>query len=139
MARQTACWMLALPLALVVTACGSPQAEQEAKSEATTLDQPGFEGRPATAAEAQSEAATLAGRLASGDLNSSEAAVALEDLDRLVNDNIVDFPESIRPGLTQDIQSAHTALESNDMEGLQEAAGSVRNRLSATASAPAAG
>ena len=100
MARQTACWMLALPLALVVTACGSPQAEQEAKSEATTLDQPGFEGRPATAAEAQSEAATLAGRLASGDLNSSEAAVALEDLDRLVNDNIVDFPESIRPGLT---------------------------------------
>ena len=55
---------------------------------------------------------------------------ALEDLDRLINDNIVEFPEDMRAGLTEDVQSARSALESDDMGGVQDAASSIQNRLS---------
>ena len=76
------------------------------------------------------EAAALAERIASGDLEQGELSVALEDLDRLVNDNPVDFPEDMRPSLTEDIQSARMAMESEDSEALQEAAASIQATLS---------
>ncbi len=131
--------MLALPLALAVSACGDQAAENEGQVQEATVDQPGFEDRSATPAEAQSEAMTLAEHLASGDLNSAEAADALEDLDRLVTANIVDFPQDIRPGLTEDVEAARSALESQDMEGLQEAATRIQAKLSSAGSATDAG
>ena len=127
MIRNVKYSILALPLVFALSACGSPQAQQ---TEASTLDQPGFEDRSATSSEAQSEALTLAQRLASDNLDRAQAAVALEDLDRLINDNIVEFPEDMRAGLTEDVQSARSALESDDMGGVQDAASSIQNRLS---------
>ena len=130
MIRNVKYSILALPLVFALSACGSPQAQQEEQTEASTLDQPGFEDRSATSSEAQSEALTLAQRLASDNLDRAQAAVALEDLDRLINDNIVEFPEEMRAGLTEDVQSARSALESDDMGGMQDAASSIQNRLS---------
>ena len=80
----------------------------------------------------------LAERIASGDLEQGELSVALEDLDRLVNDNPVDFPEDMRPSLTEDIQSARMAMESEDSEALQEAAASIQATLSGSDAASTA-
>ncbi len=135
MIRKMKYAMLALPLALAVSACGDQQAQQEEQVEAATLDQPGFEDKSVTPSEARSEALTLAGRLSAGDLDAAEAAIALQDLDRLITANIVEFPEDIRPGLTGDIESAHDALTAEDMAALQEAATSIETRL--TDAAPA--
>ena len=79
------------------------QHQQEKQAEAVqekTLDQPGFEGKSATPSEAQSEALSLAQHLSSDTLEAGEAAIVLEDLDRLVSDNLTDFPEDMRPALT---------------------------------------
>lgn len=124
--------MLALPLVLSVAACGNPEAQQEGQAQEATIDQPGFEDTSATPSQVRSEALTLAGHLAAGDLDRSDAAVVLEDLDTLVTDNIVEFPEDIRPALTQDIQSARDALEGDDMAALQEAASQMQAKLSGT-------
>lgn len=138
MIRKMKYAMLALPLALAISACGDKQAQSEEKVEAATLDQPGFEDKPVTPSEARSEALTLAGRLASDNLDSAKAAVTLEDLDRLVNDNIVKFPENIRTGLTEDIKSARDALEATDMHGLKEAAIRIQAKLNGPAPASSA-
>ena len=130
--------LVAVSLALAISACSDQQAQQEEHVQTATLDQPGFEDKPVTSSQAESEALTLAGHLASGDLEGTEAADALEDLDRLVNDNIVKFPEDIRPVLTEDIQSARSALEAGDMDGLKEAAIRIQRALSGSAPASAA-
>ena len=124
---------LPLTLAFALTACGSPQAEQDGETEATMTQEAGVDGTSATPGQAIPEAQALAGRLAAGDMDRSETATALEDLDRLVNDNIIDFPEAIRPKLTEDIASARSAFEAQDAQGLQEAATSIQNTLSAPA------
>ena len=129
MIRKMKYVMLALPLALAVSACGDQQAQEEVQAEDATLDQPGFEDKSVTPSEARAEALTLAGNLSTGDLDTAQAAIALEDLDRLVTANIVEFPEEVRPGLTEDLQSAHAALTAEDMSALQEAATSIENRL----------
>ena len=100
-----------------------------------TLDQPGFEGKSATPSEAQSEALSLAQHLSSDTLEAGEAAIVLEDLDRLVSDNLTDFPEDMRPALTEDIESAKDALEAEDMSGMQEAAKQFHDKLAGSATA----
>ncbi|WP_109808745.1 hypothetical protein [Sphingosinithalassobacter portus] len=131
--------MLALPLALAVSACGSPQATNEEQTATVTADQPGFENNSATPSEARSQATTLADRLASGNLNRDEATAALEQLDGLINDNMAEFPEDMRTALAGDIQSARDALATGDMGGLQEAATQIQNTLSGAVAAPDAG
>ncbi|MBD76494.1 MAG: hypothetical protein CL807_06315, partial [Citromicrobium sp.] len=64
-----------------------------------------------------------------------EAAIVLEDLDRLVSDNLTDFPEDMRPALTGDIESAKDALEAEDMSGMQEAAKQFHDKLAGSATA----
>ena len=127
--RKISILALALPLVLAVSACGDPEAQEEAQVETSTLEQPGFEDTAVTSEEALSEATTLAGHLATGGMGSAEAAVVLEDLDRLVTANIVEFPEDIRTSLTEDIQSARDALDTNDMPALQEAGQQMQDRL----------
>ncbi|WP_144097907.1 hypothetical protein [Croceicoccus sediminis] len=127
-----------LMLALSLAACGDPTAQDQGETDASMSDQPGVEVGPVTQGQAQAEAKELALRLASGDLASSEAAVALEDLDRVINDNIVEFPEDMRAGLSEDVASARDALTANDMEGLQEAATRIESKLSGSAATPAA-
>ena len=129
---------LSLGMALALAACGTQEAEEVGEAETTMTEEPGVDGTAATAGEARSEAAALAGRIASGELEQDELAVALEDLDRLVNDNPVDFPEAIRPSLTEDIQSARTAMESSDMAAVQEAAASIQTTLSGSDAASTA-
>ena len=126
--------VIAVPFALsfVVAACGSPEAQQDGDAEVAMTQEPGVDGTNATAGQAVSEAQDLALRLAAGEMDRSETAAALEDLDRLVNDNPLDFPETIRPKLTEDIASARSAFEAQDAQGLQEAATSIRNTLSAS-------
>ena len=80
--------LLALPLALAVSACESPAEKQE------------------------------------------EEAQVLEDLDNLVSENLTDFPEDMRPALTEDIESARDALEADDEAGMREAATQFQNKLS---------
>ena len=123
-----------LALALVLAGCGNPEAEEVGETDTAMTDQPGVDGQPATASQAQSEATTLAGRIASGEMDRTETATALEDLDRLVNDNPIDFPAEMRPSLTEDIESARTAFEARDMQGVQEAAASIQTTLSGAAS-----
>ncbi|WP_137679807.1 hypothetical protein [Aurantiacibacter suaedae] len=127
--RKISIMLLALPLVIAVSACGDPEAREEAQVEAATLEQPGFEDTAVTTDEALSEATTLAGHLAAGGMGSAEAAVVLEDLDRLVMANIVEFPEDIRTSLTEDIQSARDALGSNDMPALQEVGTRMQDTL----------
>lgn len=127
---------LSLALSLAVAACGSPQAEQDGDAEKAMTEGPGVDGTAVTPGQAMFEARTLAAHLTSGEMDRGETAVALEDLDRLVNDNIVEFPEAIRPKLTEDITSARLALKAEDMQGLQEAAVSIENTLSATSTNP---
>ncbi|NCP22916.1 MAG: hypothetical protein GW854_02070 [Erythrobacter sp.] len=131
---------LALPLAmsLALAGCGTQEAEEVGQAETAMTEEPGVDGAAVTAGEARSEAAALAGRIASGELEQDELAVALEDLDRLVNDNPVDFPADMRPSLTEDIQSARTAMESQDSEALQEAAASIQTTLSGSDAASTA-
>ena len=129
---------LSLGMALALAACGTQEAEEVGEAETTMTEEPGVDGTAATAGEARSEAVALAGRIASGELEQDELAVALEDLDRLVNDNPVDFPEAIRPSLTEDIQSARTAMESSDMAAVQEAAASIQTTLSGSDAASTA-
>ena len=134
--------LLALPLALAVSACGdkeTAQEKQEQQVQAATIDQPGMDGQPATPSEARSEAITLAGHIASGDLGRADAEVALEDLSRLINDNIADFPKDMQPTLIEDIQSAQSALEADDMGGLQEAAVAIQNKISGSTTEADAG
>lgn len=121
---------LSLGMALALAACGTQEAEEVGQAETAMTEEPGVDGTTATAGEARSEAAALAGRIASGELEQGELAVALEDLDRLVNDNPVDFPADMRPSLTEDIRSARTAMESQDMAAVQEAAASIQTTLS---------
>ncbi|MWV26376.1 hypothetical protein [Aurantiacibacter rhizosphaerae] len=123
--------LLALPLALAISACGADHTEenQEAQTEAATLEQPGFDGTPATPEEARTEALELAGHLAAGDLSVSEAEIVLNDLSTLINDHIGDFPAETRVNLTQDIESAQSALESDYMQGVAEAAAQIENRI----------
>lgn len=123
---------VAMPFALsfVVAACGSPEAHQDGDAEVTMTQEAGVDGTNATAGQAMSEAQDLSGRLAAGEMDRSETVVALEDLDRLVNDSPLDFPQTIRPKLTEDIASARSAFEAQDAQGLQEAATSIRNTLS---------
>tara|TARA_A100001391_G_scaffold273_2_gene638 strand:+ start:54038 stop:54475 length:438 start_codon:yes stop_codon:yes gene_type:complete len=135
MIRKVTYALLALPVVLAISACGDPEAQQEEQLETATLDEPGLEDTSVTPDEAQSEALTLAAHLASGELDNAEVATTLEDLDRLITANIVEFPEDIRPGLTGDLESAHAALTAEDMGALQEAATSIENRL--TEAAPA--
>ena len=131
---------LALPLimSLALAGCGTQEAEQVGQAETAMTDEPGVDGGAVTAGEARSEAAALAERISSGDLEQGELSVALEDLDRLVNDNPVDFPEDRRPSLTEDIQSARMAMESEDSEALQEAAASIQATLSGSDAATTA-
>ena len=127
--RKISIVALTLPLVLAVSACGDPEAQEEAQVETATLEQPGFEDTAVTTDEALSEATTLAGHLAAGGMGSAEAAVVLEDIDSLVTANIAAFPEDIRTSLTEDIQSARDALDSNDMPALQEAGNQMQDRL----------
>ena len=131
---------LALPLAmsLALAGCGTREADEVGQAETAMTEEPGVDGAAVTAGEARSEAAVLAGRIASGELGQDELAVALEDLDRLVNDNPVDFPADMRPSLTEDIQSARTAMESQDSEALQQAAASIQTTLSGSEAASTA-
>lgn len=129
---------LPLALAMAVAGCGSKKADEVGQVDASMNDEPGVQEGAVTAAQARSEAAALAGRLASGKLANAEAAVALEDLDRLVNDNIVEFPEAIRPELTQCIQSARASLESGDMKGVKQAAIEIQSFISEPAGASTA-
>ena len=121
--------LIALPAALALSACGNPQEKQAEAVQEKTLDQPGFEGKSATPSEAQSEALSLAQHL------SSDTLEAGEDLDRLVSDNLTDFPEDMRPALTEDIESAKDALEAEDMSGMQEAAKQFHDKLAGSATA----
>ena len=130
--------LIALPMALAISGCGNPQEKQAEEVQEKTLDQPGFDGKSATPSEAQSEALSLAAHLSSDEMEAGEAAIALEDLDRLVTDNLTDFPEDIRPALTEDIESAKDALEADDLSGMQEAAKQFQDKLAGSASAPAA-
>ena len=120
--------LIALPAALALSACGNPQEKQAEAVQEKTLDQPGFEGKSATPSEAQSEALSLAQHLSSDTLEAGEAAIVLEDLDRLV-------PEDMRPALTEDIESAKDALEAEDMSGMQEAAKQFHDKLAGSATA----
>ena len=131
---------LAFPLvmSLALAGCGTQEADEVGQAETAMTEEPGADGGAVTAGEARSEAAALAGRIASGELEQDELAVALEDLDRLVNDNPVDFPADMRPSLTEDIQSARTAMESQDSEALQEAAASIQTTLSGSDAASTA-
>ena len=129
---------LALPLALALSACGNPESNEINKTEEATLDQPGFEGKPATQSEARSEASELAGHLASGDLNATETRLALNDLGELVNNNIDDFPAENRDQLMEILQSAGDAFEADDMAGVQEAAKQMEGLISGPAAATGA-
>jgi hypothetical protein len=122
--------LLALPLALAVSACESPAEKQEEEAQAETVAQPGFDGTAATPSEARDEAYSLAAKLSSGDLDPNEAVRVLEDLDNLVSENLTDFPEDMRPALTEDIESARDALEADDEAGMREAATQFQNKLS---------
>lgn len=130
MNRNLTLAMLGLPLALALSACGNPESDQINESEEATLDQPGFEGTPATQSEARSEAAELAGHLASGDLDAAEARVALNDLGELINNNIDDFPAENREQLMQILESAGEAFEAEDMAAMQEAAKQIEGLIS---------
>ena len=127
--------LIALPVALALSACGNPQEKQAEAVQEKTLDQPGFEGKSATPSEARSEAISLAQHLSSDTLEAGEAAIVLEDLDRLVSENLTDFPEDMRPALTGDIESAKDALEAEDMSGMQEAAKQFHDKLAGSATA----
>ena len=127
--------LLALPLALAVSACESPAEKQEEEAQAETVAQPGFDGTAATPSEARDEAYSLAAKLSSGDLDPNEAVRVLEDLDNLVSENLTDFPEDMRPALTEDIESAKDALEAEDMSGMQEAAKQFHDKLAGSATA----
>ena len=135
---KVAAFALPLAMALALAGCGSQQAEEVGQTDTAMTEEPGVDGDAATEGQARSEAATLAGRIASGEMDRTETAVALEDLDRLVNDNPIDFPADIRPSLTEDIQSARSAFEAQDMEGLQEAATLIETTLSGSAEASTA-
>ena len=63
------------------------------------------------------------------------ADILLEDLDNLVSENLTDFPEDMRPALTEDIESAKDALEAEDMSGMQEAAKQFHDKLAGSATA----
>ena len=122
--------LLVLPLALAISACAdNPEATQEVEAEEAAMQQPGFDETPATPEQAQEEARTLAAYLSSADLTVSEAEIVLDDLATLVNDHMGDFPADIRVNLSQDIESARDALESDYMRGMQEAAAQIENRL----------
>jgi hypothetical protein len=129
MTRKLKYALIVLPATLALSACGNPQEKQAEAVQEKTLDQPGFEGKSATPTQAQSEALSLAQHLSSDTLEAGEAAIVLEDLDRLVTDNLTDFPEDMRPALTEDIQSAKDALEAEDMAGMQEAAKQFHDKL----------
>ena len=126
---------LVLPLLFAVTARGNPESDQESRTEEATLEQPGFEGRPATPEQAQSEASELASNIASGDLDVNETRLALNDLGELINQNIDDFPADSREQLMEDLQSARDAYEANDMAGVQEVAVQIERKLSSGAPA----
>lgn len=130
--HKTKILALVVPATLALAACGSPQAEQQAETQATTLDQPGFEDRSITPVEAKSEALELVDHLESGDLDRTATADVLEDLDRLINANIVAFPEAIRGKLVEDVTSARSAFENNDEQGLKVAAESIGTALTGT-------
>jgi len=121
---------LALPLALALSACGNPESDAINETEEATLEQPGFDGKPATQSEARSEASEIAAHLASGDLNETEARLALNDLGDLVNQNIDDFPAENRDQLMQVLESARLSFEAEDMEGVQEAATQIERLIS---------
>lgn len=120
------------PATLGLAACGSPQAEQQADTQAATLDQPGFEDKAVTAGQAHAEALELVGHLESADMDRTAKADALEDLDRLINANIIEFPKDMRAKLSEDVTSARSAFENKDEEGLQVAAASIRAALTGT-------
>ena len=139
MISKTKYALLALPLALAVTACGNPQEKQAEETQAQTVDEPGFENEPAaTPSEARDEAYTLSSKLSSGDLEPGEAVKVLDDLDNLVSENLTDFPEDVRPTLTEDIQSARDALEAEDEGGMREAAMHFQKTLSGAETSSAA-
>ena len=129
---------IALPLALALSACGNPNSDEINESEEATLEQPGLDGKPATETEARSEAAELAGHLASGDLSTTETRLALYDLSDLVNDNIDDFPADNREQLMQILESARDAFEADDMGAVQEAAKQMEGLIGETAAGSAA-
>lgn len=120
---------LALPLAVALSACGNPETDEINKTEEATLEQPGFEGKPATQSQARSEASELAGHLASGDLNETETRLALNDLGDLVNNNIDDFPAENREQMMEILQSAADAFEADDMAAVQEAAKQIEGLI----------
>ncbi len=127
--------LAALPLALAVSACGNPQEKQAEEVQAATVEQPGLDGQAATPSQARTEALELAQHLSSGHLEPGQAIKVLDDLDKLVSENLVDFPEDIRPALTEDIQSARDALEADDKAAMQEAATQFQKKLAGADSA----
>lgn len=120
----------ALPLVIALAACGNPESDQINETEKATLDQPGFDGKPATQSEARSEASTLVEHLASGDLNHTQARLALNNLGGLVNQNIDDFPAENREQLMEILKSARDAFEADDMPAVQEAATQMKGLIS---------
>ena len=135
---KVAAFAFTLAMALALAGCGGQQAEETGQTETAMTDEPGVDREAVTPGQARSEAAALAGRIASGEMDRSETAVVLEELDRLVNDNPIDFPADIRPTLTEDIQSARLAFEAQDMAAFQEAALSFQNKLSGSVAASSA-